>query len=62
VITASDLIYPVFIQEGQNQRTAVGSLPGVERLSVDLLLPVAEELRGIGHSGYWRCFPSSTRR
>ena len=48
VITASDLIYPVFIQEGQNQRTAVGSLPGVERLSVDLLLPVAEECVALG--------------
>jgi len=48
VITASDLIYPVFIQEGQHQRTAVGSLPGVERLSVDLLLPVAEECVALG--------------
>ena len=33
VITSADLIYPVFVQEGQNLRTPVASLPGVERLS-----------------------------
>lgn len=43
VITPSDLIYPVFITEGENQREKVSSMPGVERLSVDLLLNVAEE-------------------
>jgi len=43
VVTASDLIYPVFILDGQNQRQQVASMPGVERLSVDLLLKVAEE-------------------
>ncbi|MEZ5742076.1 MAG: porphobilinogen synthase, partial [Burkholderiaceae bacterium] len=36
-----DLIYPVFIHEGTNKRQAVASMPGVERLSTDLLLPVA---------------------
>ena len=42
-LTAHDLIYPVFVHEGTNRREAVASMPGVERLSLDLLLPVAEE-------------------
>ncbi|MDY7577361.1 porphobilinogen synthase [Herbaspirillum sp. RTI4] len=48
VITAADLIYPVFIQEGQQQRHPVPSMPGVERLSIDLLLTVAEECVQLG--------------
>jgi porphobilinogen synthase len=48
VITAADLIYPVFIQEGSQLRTPVGSLPGVERLSIDQLLLVAEECVALG--------------
>lgn len=48
VITASDLIYPVFILEGVNQREPVLSMPGVERVSVDLLLKVAEECVTLG--------------
>lgn len=48
VITAADLIYPVFILDGQNKREAVASMPGVERLSVDLLLPIAEECVSLG--------------
>ena len=47
-VTASDLIYPVFILDGANQRQQVGSMPGVERVSVDLLLPVAEECVKLG--------------
>ncbi|RBA24834.1 porphobilinogen synthase [Herminiimonas fonticola] len=43
VLTPADLIYPVFITEGENQREKISSMPGVERLSVDLLLHVAEE-------------------
>ena len=42
-LTAHDLIYPVFVVDGQNQRVPIASMPGVERLSLDLLLPVAEE-------------------
>jgi porphobilinogen synthase len=42
-LTAHDLIYPVFILDGRQRREAVASMPGVERLSVDLLFPVAEE-------------------
>jgi len=48
VVTAADLIYPVFILDGQNQRQQVASMPGVERLSVDLLLKVAEEAVALG--------------
>ncbi|WP_323144662.1 porphobilinogen synthase [Massilia phyllosphaerae] len=47
-VTASDLIYPVFILDGQNQRQQVASMPGVERVSVDLLLKVAEEAVSLG--------------
>jgi porphobilinogen synthase len=47
-VTASDLIYPVFILEGHNQRQQVASMPGVERVSVDLLLKVAEEAVHLG--------------
>ena len=47
-LTAADLIYPVFIVEGENQRQQVASMPGVERLSVDLLLGVAEECVALG--------------
>jgi porphobilinogen synthase len=41
-VTPHDLIYPAFLLEGQRRREAVSSMPGVERLSLDLLLPVAE--------------------
>src|SRR3954471_4916790 len=47
-VTASDLIYPVFILDGENQRQQVASMPGVERVSVDLLLKVAEEAVALG--------------
>jgi porphobilinogen synthase len=47
-ITVDDLIYPVFILDGEQRREAVDSMPGVERLSVDRLLPVAEEARQLG--------------
>lgn len=47
-ITASDLIYPVFILDGSNQRQQVGSMPGVERMSVDLLLEVADDCVKLG--------------
>jgi porphobilinogen synthase len=39
VLTPHDFIYPVFVHEGQNKREAVASMPGVDRLSLDLLLP-----------------------
>ncbi len=48
VVTADDLIYPVFITDGNHHREAVKSMPGVERLSVDELLPIAEEALTLG--------------
>ena len=47
-LTAHDLIYPVFVQEGEKRRDAVASMPGVDRLSLDLLLPVAEQCVAAG--------------
>jgi porphobilinogen synthase len=47
-VTASDLIYPVFVLDGQHQRQQVASMPGVERVSIDLLLKVAEEAVHLG--------------
>jgi len=47
-VSASDLIYPVFILDGEQQREAVLSMPGVERVSVDLLLEVAAECVALG--------------
>lgn len=47
-LSANDLIYPVFVQEGHQRRDAVASMPGVERLSLDTLLPVAEECLELG--------------
>ncbi|MGH6638185.1 MAG: porphobilinogen synthase [Polaromonas sp.] len=47
-LTAHDLIYPVFVTDGSQRREAIASMPGVERLSLDLLLPVAEECVRLG--------------
>ena len=47
-LTVNDLIYPVFVTDGERRREAVVSMPGVERLSLDLLLPVAEECVKLG--------------
>ncbi len=47
-LTAHDLIYPVFVLDGHGRREAVASMPGVERLSLDLLMPVAEECVALG--------------
>lgn len=44
----SDLIWPVFVQEGTNQRTPIGSMPGIERLSIDLLVHAAAQARDLG--------------
>jgi porphobilinogen synthase len=48
VVTPHDLIYPVFLLDGESRREAVASMPGVERLSLDLLLPVAQECVELG--------------
>ncbi|MCO5415120.1 porphobilinogen synthase [Ralstonia mojiangensis] len=47
-LTPDDLIYPVFILEGTNVRQAVPSMPGVERVSIDVLLSVAEQCVQLG--------------
>ena len=47
-LSVDDLIYPVFVQEGNKARHAVPSMPGVERLSLDLLIPVAEKALALG--------------
>lgn len=47
-LSASDLIWPVFITEGNNLREAVPSMPGVERLSIDQLLIEAEQASELG--------------
>jgi porphobilinogen synthase len=47
-LSADDLIYPVFILEGKGQREAVPSMPGVDRLSIDLLLDEASEIHELG--------------
>ena len=47
VLTADDLIYPVFVHE-LDGRAPVGSMPGIERLSIDELLKVGEEMSELG--------------
>jgi len=47
-LTTDDLIYPVFVVDGTNERQAVPSMPGVERVSVDLLMSVAEQCVELG--------------
>jgi len=47
-LTVDDLIYPVFVLDGSQRREAVASMPGVERLSIDQLLPVADECVRLG--------------
>ena len=47
-LTSNDLIYPVFVLEGDRQRHPVASMPGVERLSLDLLFPLAEQCVALG--------------
>ncbi|MEM1142633.1 MAG: porphobilinogen synthase [Pseudomonadota bacterium] len=47
-LSAADFIYPVFVLEGEQQREPVPSMPGVERLSLDLLLECAREVHELG--------------
>jgi porphobilinogen synthase len=44
----SDLIYPVFVLDGQGRAEDVASMPGVQRLSLDRLLPLAEQCMSLG--------------
>ncbi len=47
-LSVNDLIYPVFVLEGENRRESVKSMPGVDRVSLDLLMHVAEECVELG--------------
>ncbi|WP_339087079.1 porphobilinogen synthase [Shewanella chilikensis] len=47
-LTVNDLIYPMFVLEGNKRTESVASMPGVERYSIDLLLKEAEELVELG--------------
>ena len=47
-LTVDDLIWPVFAQEGTGQRTPILSMPGVERLSVDLLVEAVRDAAALG--------------
>lgn len=47
-LTVNDLILPVFVLEGKNRRETIESMPGIERLSIDLLLDEAKELVKLG--------------
>jgi porphobilinogen synthase len=47
-LTPADLIFPVFVLEGTGQREAVPSMPGIERLSMDLLVEQAREVHNLG--------------
>ncbi|MGD9299269.1 MAG: porphobilinogen synthase, partial [Thiohalocapsa sp.] len=47
-LTADDFIYPVFVLEGSGQREAVPSMPGIERLSIDLLVEEAQAVAKLG--------------
>ena len=48
VLTTNDLIYPVFVVDGKGESQPVASMPGVSRLSLDRLLPVAERCVKLG--------------
>ncbi len=47
-LTTSHLIYPIFVLEGHSERETVASMPGVERLSIDLMLKQAERAHTLG--------------
>ncbi len=47
-LSPNDLIYPLFVLEGERRRETVPSMPGVERLSIDLLLETAQECYELG--------------
>ena len=47
-LSANDLIYPLFIMEGENNSEPVTSMPGVDRLTVDLLIEEARTAESLG--------------
>jgi porphobilinogen synthase len=47
-LSVDDLIYPMFVTEGTNQKEPISSMPGIERFSLDLLLAQADEINALG--------------
>ena len=47
-LSVDDFIYPMFVLEGKNQRQGIASMPGIERLSIDLLVAEARQLQQLG--------------
>src|SRR5215813_2629038 len=47
-LSAADLIWPLFVVDGENQRQPIDSMPGVERLSTDLAVAAAKEAAALG--------------
>ena len=47
-LTVDDLIYPVFVLDGENRSEAVASMPGVNRMTLDKLIPLAQECAQLG--------------
>ena len=47
-LSPGDLIWPIFVRDGENEREPVASMPGVDRLSVDLIVEAGKEARDFG--------------
>ncbi len=47
-LSVNDLIWPIFVVDGENTRQPIPSMPGVERLSIDLLIEAARQARDLG--------------
>lgn len=47
-LSTSDLLYPVFILDGKDKRESIASMPGIERLSLDMLFPIIEKVARFG--------------
>ena len=58
---ADDLIYPVFVLDGEKREERVPSMPGVVRQSLDLLLSPCRKMPGTGNTRRWLFFRSSSR-
>jgi len=56
-VSSKDLIFPLFLIEGRNQKTGISSMPGIFRLSVDLMLKEVEECLKLG-LGAFDIFPA----
>ena len=48
IVSPADFIYPVFVLEGSNRREAIPSMPGIDRLSIDLLCKEAKHIASLG--------------